>query len=688
MGFFDLNVPYTADKPGLVKIVAKTLELGYDGAAFNRSFSGVLSDHDRCSIVPLRSLDSLLKAAPSLSSSASFHRSLLDVRPSYSDSNFRQYTRLTVHAENVAHAHTLNAGNHVVKSYDLVAVRPLSQAVFDVACEKAEVDIISIDFTEKLSFRIKLPAVKAAIKRGVYFEITYSSLIKDVHVRRQFISSAKILVEWTRGRNLIISSGASSVNHVRGPYDVANLMSLIGISMEHAKASISKNCRTLLANALRKKKFYKETIRVEKVTSEKVALSDWLNWDPISSGDGDLPLEDLKKSFSISDAKSTKRVNFSSVMDDLSSCAFSVKDLVSGDAAVPLLSEEGRNLLDTTDVVGQDVAFKSPLVACSSSKYEATAPSPANPDDKGSEAFCAEPLLTSDHQIPQGDMLLTRCEVASEDQMEVDTIDLNVSPPEEVTVADATFLSSNMESGQASSSAVLIEEDSRLIQSDFDNEQQHEEKPDDTVSDAVVSNSNCLNSGGDMVLPSPGDVIEIIPKDAMKFDGAPANPELPGELAEVDVTVPSSRQDEWGRATIVSCCDIASPEEALENAYQRPSTFRIASLSEGGVSKIDCLGKLVKHSACPELSEEASGPPSLINGEVNENPANLAFSQELTLGNDRTCNGQNHKLTANLMSQGEGNQRLKRRAHHRPTAIPFKRLMSPVFFKRKARPRR
>ncbi|KAB1995004.1 hypothetical protein ES319_D13G132100v1 [Gossypium barbadense] len=37
--------------------------------------------------------------------------------------------------------------------------------------------------------------------------------------------------------------------------------------MERAKAAISKNCRNLLTNALRRKHFFKEVIRVEVVSS-------------------------------------------------------------------------------------------------------------------------------------------------------------------------------------------------------------------------------------------------------------------------------------------------------------------------------------------------------------------------------------------------------------------------------------
>ncbi|KAM3754628.1 hypothetical protein ACB098_03G180300 [Castanea mollissima] len=292
MGFFDLNIPYLdssqSNKTTRTKLVVKAMELGYTGIAYNRMIKGVMSDHDRCSISPL-TLSSLLNLVPSLSLSVNLHRDLLGVPRA---TPFRQYTRLTVVAENHSQSLALNSGNPVLKTYDLVAVKPLDQTVFDDACDKSEANIIAIDFSERLPFRLKQAKVKAAIERGVYFEITYSNLIADVQTRRQRISNAKMLVDWTRGKNLIFSSAAPSVNELRGPYDVANLSSLLGLSMERAKAAISKNCRTLIANALRKKQFFKDAIRVEAIPSgvqldfNKPLDRDWFKWDPISSGEG------------------------------------------------------------------------------------------------------------------------------------------------------------------------------------------------------------------------------------------------------------------------------------------------------------------------------------------------------------------------------------------------------------------
>nr|GMD03981.1 putative ribonuclease P [Ipomoea batatas] len=52
----------------------------------------------------------------------------------------------------------------------------------------------------------------------------------------------QLLVDWTLGKNIILTSDAPSVTEFRGPYNVVNLVSLLGLSLEHAKAALSKNC--------------------------------------------------------------------------------------------------------------------------------------------------------------------------------------------------------------------------------------------------------------------------------------------------------------------------------------------------------------------------------------------------------------------------------------------------------------
>lgn len=139
MGFFDFNIPYepaaAAAKRTRIKLVIKAMELGYTGIAYNRTIKGIMSDHDRCSIA-LLSLSSILTVAPSLASSVNLHRDLLGIPRA---TPFRQYTRLTVSVDSPSQSQVLNGGNPVLKTYDLVAVKPLNQSAFDHACQKSEV---------------------------------------------------------------------------------------------------------------------------------------------------------------------------------------------------------------------------------------------------------------------------------------------------------------------------------------------------------------------------------------------------------------------------------------------------------------------------------------------------------------------------------------------------------------------
>ncbi|KZV23945.1 hypothetical protein F511_23089 [Dorcoceras hygrometricum] len=366
MGFFDLHIPYhesdrhvndkTSVKSRRLKLVLKAMELGYTGVAYNRTLKGVMSESDRCSthLFPLSSILKLAPSASALSATVKFHRELLNVPVS---TPFRQYTRITVIVDSPSQVAALNVGNPVLKSYDIAAVRPLNQNAFDQACQTSEVNIIAIDFSEKLPFRLKQPMVKAAIKRGVYFEITYSGLLGDAQSRRLMISNSKMLVEWTRGKNLIFSSSASSAMELRGPLDVSNLFSLLGLSIEHAKAAISKNCRSLLANALRKKQFYKEAVKVEEIPSHRQvnpkqpAFDEWLKWDPIASGEGDLLLDDMEKSFSLSNCtiKTVKTIDFTSSQNGMPAHGLQIKDLISGAKAVPEPPDTGKNISDAME---------------------------------------------------------------------------------------------------------------------------------------------------------------------------------------------------------------------------------------------------------------------------------------------------------------------------------------------------
>uniref|UniRef100_A0A671FHE8 Ribonuclease P protein subunit p30 n=1 Tax=Rhinolophus ferrumequinum TaxID=59479 RepID=A0A671FHE8_RHIFE len=145
-------------------------------------------------------------------------------------------TRLTIIVSDPSHCNVLRATSSRVRLYDIVAVFPKTEKLFHVACTHLDVDLVCITVTEKLPFYFKRPPINVAIERGVGFELVYSPAIKDSTMRRYTISNALNLMQVCKGKPL----------EIRGPYDVANLGLLFGLSESDAKAAVSTHCRAVL----------------------------------------------------------------------------------------------------------------------------------------------------------------------------------------------------------------------------------------------------------------------------------------------------------------------------------------------------------------------------------------------------------------------------------------------------------
>ena len=59
----------------------------------------------------------------------------------------------------------------LARGYDLVAVQPQTERLFQLACGSLEVDLISLDLSRRLPYRFKPSMVKAALARGLHFEV-------------------------------------------------------------------------------------------------------------------------------------------------------------------------------------------------------------------------------------------------------------------------------------------------------------------------------------------------------------------------------------------------------------------------------------------------------------------------------------------------------------------------------------
>ncbi|KAK2866257.1 hypothetical protein Q7C36_002313 [Tachysurus vachellii] len=220
--FMDLNISAISDKKKLQNVIETAAHLGYSTVAINY----VLEPQKKKQQIPKPlSVSELCEQLPIVQGKS---------RP------IKVLNRLTVVATDASHFRPSNE----YKYFDILAVFPKTEKLFHAACMTYDVDIISIAATEKQPFHCKRSPINGAIERGVFFEIRYTAAIRDSTMKKYTIANAINLVEVCKGKNVIMASGAETPLELRGPYDIANLGLMFGLSDGDAKAAVSTNCRS------------------------------------------------------------------------------------------------------------------------------------------------------------------------------------------------------------------------------------------------------------------------------------------------------------------------------------------------------------------------------------------------------------------------------------------------------------
>lgn len=235
-GFLDLNLPVTpSDYESRESKVALLLRLGYDGVAWN------LESNSRDAVAPPLPVTMADVECASSASGLSILRLKSAHRADHS--RFQQYSRLTVRLPvgTSVDLATFNM-NPSLPNFDLVAVEPACNATFAAACSQLNVDVIVINAADKLPYRLTVALVRQAMARGVFFEVAYAPALAGAAIaKKNLFNNMAFLVRFTKGKQLLISSAASTVMQLRGPYDVINLAALFGLSSDRAKAVIFSN---------------------------------------------------------------------------------------------------------------------------------------------------------------------------------------------------------------------------------------------------------------------------------------------------------------------------------------------------------------------------------------------------------------------------------------------------------------
>lgn len=185
--------------------------------------------------------------ALNITSNGKIPKSPCPIQTNKFNSGLRTYTRLTLVMDDPQQNYGLNAKNAILHSYDILSVQPMTEKIFQMACQSMDIDLITFDLTtDRLPFQLKHGFVREAIKRGVYFELpiagAYSS---DLNVRRNVLANAMAVARITKGKNTILSSGTATPALLRGPFDLYNLAKLLGIPAHLAMSSI-RGCAALL----------------------------------------------------------------------------------------------------------------------------------------------------------------------------------------------------------------------------------------------------------------------------------------------------------------------------------------------------------------------------------------------------------------------------------------------------------
>lgn len=166
---------------------------------------------------------------------------------------FTQLTRINLAAEDTAAAQAALLNAKILHTYDIIAVQPRTEQIFNIACTTFEVDIISLDLSHRLPFKFKPGPIKAALDRDVYFEICYSPSLRQSGARRQFIANCQSLLRETRGRGVILSSCCRSSFEMRGPNDVINVGTFLGMTEQQARAAVSANAAAVVQHAVKRR---------------------------------------------------------------------------------------------------------------------------------------------------------------------------------------------------------------------------------------------------------------------------------------------------------------------------------------------------------------------------------------------------------------------------------------------------
>ena len=241
MSAVDLSLAWPSDPTEARRALSTLQRLGYAAVCWSHEVAERLGPAHACPITPLP------EPGDGGAADSSFTRRV------------RQHTRLTLHVEETAHLAAIRASNDALRSYEVVAVVPHTEAMLEALLEPPVVDLIDVISLPSSSDRLfgavlRHGLVRRAIERGLALELCYSEALRDGLSRRRFVSAVQrvlpLLPRHARAEaGLVLSSGADDARLLRSPADVANLVTLFGCHPTAARQAVSDAGQRVLRRA-------------------------------------------------------------------------------------------------------------------------------------------------------------------------------------------------------------------------------------------------------------------------------------------------------------------------------------------------------------------------------------------------------------------------------------------------------
>jgi RNase P/RNase MRP subunit p30 len=171
------------------------------------------------------------------------------------------------------------------KGYDIIAVLPRTEELLKSACKQLDVDLIVLDLAHPDDKKYLTPnrgSISEARKRGIYFEIQYSNLLKpNNHIK--YLPKIFSCIHMVTGNtahcanlksvtpNIVLSASSTQVSDLRSYKDVEGLLDLFDLSQEKANVIVNKHPVRVLLRAFQRKTA-KSAVFVEEVSVGKLEL--------------------------------------------------------------------------------------------------------------------------------------------------------------------------------------------------------------------------------------------------------------------------------------------------------------------------------------------------------------------------------------------------------------------------------